>query len=263
MAAAHPRAEAPAPYSLTARLVAEVFGTFTLVFGVIGTALFASQNTGWLGVAFAAGLAVLVSAYTVGHISGGHFNPAVTLGVAAAGRMPWRDVLPYLAAQVVGGLVATTLLFAISANGPEGFLARAQDAHFASNGYDALSAGGFGLVAVLLVELILTAVFLYIILGVTAPGSTTAGFAPLAIGLTLTLIHLVAIPVSNASVNPARSIATAVYGGADALGQLWVFLVFPTLGGLLAGFTYRYLFPQAAVAAAPVPPAAKRSQGRR
>jgi aquaporin Z len=235
-------AQEPAPYGLPQRLIAEVFGTFTLVFGVIGTALYASSNTGYLGVALAVGLAVLAAAYTVGHISGGHFNPAVTVGVAAAGRMPWRDVLPYVVAQIVGGLVASTLLFAIAANGPDGFLSGAQEGGFASNGFDNLSPEGFGLLAVILVEVILTALFLYIILGVTAPGSTTAGFAPLAIGLTLTLMHLVAIPVSNASFNPARSIATAVYGGVDPLAQVWVFLVFPVLGALIAGFTYRSLF---------------------
>lgn len=238
-----------APYGLTQRLIAEVFGTFTLVFGVIGTALYASSNTGYLGVAFAAGLAVLAAAYTVGHISGGHFNPAVTVGAAAAGRMPWRDVLPYVGAQVVGGVLATTLLAAIAAGGPDGFLATAQEGGFASNGFDDLSPEGFGLVSVLLVEFILTALFLYVILGVTAPGSTTAGFAPLAIGLALVLVHLVAIPVSNASVNPARSIATAIYGGTDALAHLWVFLVFPVLGALLAGFTYRTLFANRAEAA--------------
>lgn len=249
-------AQATAPYGLPQRLIAEAFGTFTLVFGVIGTALYASDNTGFLGVALAAGLAVLAAAYAVGHISGGHFNPAVTLGVAAAGRMPWRDALPYIVAQLLGGLLATTLLFAIAANGPDGFLAGVQEGGFASTGFDNLSPDGFGLVAVILVEFVLTALFLYVILGVTAPGSTTAGFAPLAIGLALVLIHLVAIPVSNASVNPARSVATAVYGGGDALAQVWVFLVFPVLGALLAGFTHRMLFD--ARRQAPATPARKR-----
>ncbi len=229
-------------HSLTSRLVSEAFGTFALVIGVIGTALFASYSTGILGIALAAGLAVLVAAYAVGHISGGHFNPAVTVGVAAAGRMPWRDVLPYIAAQVVGGAIATTVLFGIAAAGPAGYLAEKQDAYFASNGFDELSPGGFGFLAVILAEVVLTALFLYVILHVTDPGSTTPGFAPLAIGLALTLVHLIAIPVSNASFNPARSIATALYGGVDALAQLWVFLVFPVIGGLIAGFSHRYLF---------------------
>jgi aquaporin Z len=229
-------------HSLGARLAAEFFGTFLLVFGVIGTALFSSSNTGLLGVALAVGLTVIAGAYSVGHISGGHFNPAVTVGVATAGRMPWKDVAPYIVTQIVGGAVATTILFAIAANGPDGFLADAQAGGFASNGFGDHSPAGFGLVAVIIVEVVLTAVFLYVILGVTAPNSTTAGFAPLAIGLTLTLIHLVAIPVSNASVNPARSIATAIYGGGDALGQVWVFIVAPILGAIIAGATWKLAF---------------------
>jgi aquaporin Z len=230
-------ADTSAPYSLTSRLIAEVFGTFVLVFGVIGTALYASQNTGFLGVALAVGLAVLVAAYAVGHISGGHFNPAVSLGAAAAGRMRWADVGPYVIAQILGGLIATLLIWVfLTASG----LPTAFDQ--VSNGFDAHSPAGFGLVSVLLAEVVATCVFLWIILGVTAPGSTTSGFAPLAIGLALTMLHLVMIPVSNASLNPARSIATAVFGGPDALAQLWVFLVAPAVGGLIAGFTWRPLF---------------------
>lgn len=234
----------PTP-TLGHRLAAEVFGTFVLVFGVIGTALFSSGDTGLIGVAIAVGLTVVGAAYAVGHISGGHFNPAVTLGAAAAGRFSWSDVLPYVGAQVVGGALATTILFAIAANGPSGFLQTAQQGGFASNGFGDHSPGGFGLVAVILVEVVLTALFLYVILGVT-DRRAPSGFAPLAIGLTLTLIHLVAIPVSNASVNPARSIATAIYGGPDALGQLWVFILAPLLGAAIAGFTYRSLFDRAA-----------------
>jgi aquaporin Z len=227
--------------SLPSKLIAELFGTFLLVFGVIGTALFSSSNTGYLGVALAVGLTVLVGAYAFGRISGAHFNPAVTLGAAAAGRLPWRDVVPYIAAQIVGGIIASTLLFAIAAGGPSGFLATAVKGGFASNGYGARSPGGFDLVSVMLVEFILTAAFLWVILSVTHH-EATAGFAPLAIGLALTLIHLVAIPVSNASVNPARSIATAIYGGSVSLSQLWVFLLVPALGGLVAGFSYKALF---------------------
>lgn len=230
-------ADASAPYSLTSRLIAEVFGTFVLVFGVIGTALFASQNTGFLGVALAVGLAVLTAAYAVGHISGGHFNPAVSLGAASAGRMRWADVAPYIIAQVLGGLLATLLLWALLSLSQ---LPTAFDQ--VSNGFDAHSPAGFSLVAVLIAEIVATTVFVWIILGVTAPGSTTAGFAPLAIGLALTMAHLVMIPVSNASLNPARSIATAVFGGPDALAQLWVFLLAPVVGGLLAGFTWKPLF---------------------
>ena len=230
-------AETSAPYSLTSRLIAEVFGTFVLVFGVIGTALFASQNVGFLGVAISVGLAVLVAAYAVGHISGGHFNPAVSLGAAAAGRMRWADVGPYVIAQILGGLLATLVIWVfLTISG----LPTAFDA--VSNGFGDHSPAGFGLVSVLIAEVVATAVFLWIILGVTAPGSTTAGFAPLAIGLALTMLHLVMIPISNSSLNPARSIATAVFGGPDALAQLWVFLVAPAVGGLIAGFTWKPLF---------------------
>ncbi|CAN5216021.1 aquaporin Z [soil metagenome] len=227
--------------TLVSRLVAELFGTFLLVGGVIGTALFTSSNTGILGVALAVGLAVIAGAYSVGHISGGHFNPAVSLGAAAAGRFAWRDVVPYIVAQLVGGALATTVLFVIAANGPAGLLDDVTRSGFASNGYGTHSPAGFGLVAVIVTEVVLTGVFLYVILGVT-DRRAPSGFAPLAIGLTLTLLHLVAIPVSNASFNPARSIATAIYGGPDALGQVWVFILAPIVGALLAGFTYRVLF---------------------
>jgi aquaporin Z len=245
------RTGTPAPsesqpvYRLGARLLAEVFGTFVLVFGVIGTALFASSNTGYLGVALAVGLAVMVSAYAVGHISGGHFNPAVTIGAAAAGRLPWKHVVPYWVAQIVGGAIASTLLFLIAAGGPKGFLKAAQAGGFASNGYGAHSPGGFDLASVIIVEVVLSAAFLYVILSVTAPGSSVGAFAPLAIGLALTMVHLVAIPVSNSSVNPARSIATAIYGGPAAQGQLWVFLLAPLVGGLIAGLTWKPLFSRA------------------
>ncbi len=230
-------ANATAAPSLVSRLVAEVFGTFVLVFGVIGTALYAGENVGNLGVAIAVGLAVLVAAYAVGHISGGHFNPAVSFGAAAAGRMRWADVAPYVIAQILGGLIATLVIWLIVTL--SGFTA---NFGAVSNGFDAHSAGLYSMGSVLLAEVIATAVFVWIILGVTAPGSTTAGFAPLAIGLALTMLHLVMIPVSNASLNPARSIATAVFGGSDALIQLWVFLVAPVVGGLIAGITWRPLF---------------------
>jgi aquaporin Z len=238
----------PAP--LLPRLIAEAFGTLVLVGAVIGTAVFASANTGYLGIALAAGLAVVVSAYAVGSISGGHFNPAVTLGVAAAGRMPWRDVLPYIAAQLVGAIVASSVMFAIAAGAPKSVFHAAIKGGFASNGYGDHSPGGFDLASVIVVELVLTAVFLWIILSVTAPGSTTAGFAPLAIGLTLTVIHLISIPVSGTSVNPARSIATAIYGADWARAELWVFIIVPAVGGLIAGLTWRFLFSHAAVAPA-------------
>ncbi|HEY2643668.1 MAG TPA: aquaporin [Galbitalea sp.] len=232
---------------LLSRLIAEAFGTFVLVSAVVASVIFASANTTWLGVAFAAGLAVVVSAYSVGHISGGHFNPAVTLGAAAAGRMLWRDVLPYIAAQIVGAIVASSIMFAVTAGAPAKFFDNARSTGFASNGYGTHSNLGFNLISVIIIELLLTAVFLWVILSVTAPGSTTSGFAPLAIGLTLTVIHILAIPVDGTSVNPARSLATAIYGGNDAMAQLWVFLVMPAIGGLIAGFTWKFLFSRAAV----------------
>lgn len=227
--------------TMTQRLVAEVFGTFLLVGGVIGTAFFSSANTGLLGPALAVGLAVLGGAYAVGHISGAHFNPAVTIGAAVAGRFAWKDVPGYVVAQFVGGLLATSVLFLIGSFGPAGALADAQAAGFYSNGFDEGSPAGYGLIAVIVAELVLTAVFLVVILGVT-DGRAPAGFAPLAIGLTLTVMHLVAIPVSNASFNPARSLATAVYGGPDALGQLVVFLIVPVVGAVLGALLHRFVF---------------------
>ena len=231
----------PATAPLLRRLLAESFGTFVLVFAVIGTALFLSPITGPFAVAFAIGIAVMGAAYAVGSISGGHFNPAVTLGVALAGRMRWRDVAPYVLAQVTGAIIGSTLLFAIAAGGPEGFLEKAVRTGFVSNGWGNRSPSGFDLTSVFVVEVTLTATFVGIILGVTAPGSTTAGFAPIAIGLSLTLCLLVAIPISNASINPARSIATAIYGGPVALQQLWAFIVSPLAGAVIAGLGYRYL----------------------
>ncbi len=225
--------------TLIQRLVAELAGTFILVFSVIGTAAFASQNTNWVGVALAAGIAVLASAYAVGHISGGHFNPAVTLGAAAAGRFAWSDVLPYIGAQIVGGALATTVLLGIGAGALGGDVFQLFTA--TSNGYGEHSPLQFALPSVLLAEVVATAVFLYIILGVT-DRRAPSGFAPLAIGLALAALHLVTIPVSNASLNPARSIATAIYGGPGALEQLWAFIVAPIVGALIAGFTYGFLF---------------------
>ena len=231
----------PSSPSMTARLGAEVFGTFLLVFGVIGTAFFSSANTGLLGPALAVGLAVLAGAYAVGHISGAHFNPAVTVGAAVAGRFAWKDVPAYVIAQFVGGLLASSVLVLIGSFGPAGALADAQGGGFFSNGFDEGSPAGYGLVAVIVAELVLTALFLIVILGVT-DDRAYAGFAPLAIGLALTVMHLVAIPVSNASFNPARSLATAVYGGPDALLQLWVFIVIPVVGAVLGAAIYRGVF---------------------
>jgi aquaporin Z len=247
----HTPATTPAGPSTAATLVAEAFGTLLLVLGVISTALFAanfgvsengqSLGVGFLGVSLAVGLTVVAGAYAFGPISGGHFNPAVTLGLAAAGRFPWKNTIGYIIAQIIGGLIATTLVVLIGLFGPDGWLTAAQDGGFASNGYGELSPGGFGIGAAIIAEILFTALFVTVILGVTHATRGTK-FAGLAIGLTLVLIHLAIIPIDNASVNPARSIATAVYGGADALGQLWVFLVFPIVGALIAGFAYRALF---------------------
>ncbi|MCM0619129.1 aquaporin Z [Nocardioides bruguierae] len=228
--------------SLSTRLAAEFLGTFVLVLGGCGTAVLATTNpdvgVGWLGVALAFGLTVVTMAYAVGHLSGGHFNPAVTLGVAAGGRMAWRDTPAYLLTQVAGGLVAGGVLLLI-ASGQEGF--SAGESGFASNGYGDRSPMGYGLVACLVTEVVLTAVFLWVILDST-DSRAPKGFAPLAIGLSLTLIHLVSIPVTNTSVNPARSIGVGLYAGADAVAQLWLFVVAPIAGALVAGFSYAVLF---------------------
>lgn len=247
-----PLEHTPTAPSTGATLVAEAFGTFLLVLGVISTALFAAgfgegteaanKGVGFLGVSLAVGLTVVAGAYAFGPISGGHFNPAVTLGLAAAGRFPWSRSLGYIIAQVIGGAVATTLIVLIGLSGPDNWLANAQDGGFASNGWDSLSPGGFGISGAIVVEVLFTALFVIVILGVTHPTRGNGAFAGLVIGLTLTLIHLATIPIDNTSVNPARSIATAIYGGGEALVQLWVFIVFPIVGALIAGFAYRALF---------------------
>jgi aquaporin Z len=232
--------------TLARRLTAEVFGTFLLVFGVVGVALWYNGEAKPLVVGLAVGIAVLAGAYAVGHVSGGHFNPAVTVGAAAAGRTPWSSVLPYIAAQLVGGLVAAFIHWLIVMSAGAAYVAErigAADTATAlsnvSNHYD----GGFApLVTVLVLEIVITAIFVWIILGVTADGSTTAGFAPLAIGLSLALFHFIAIPLDNASLNPARSLATAVFGGPEALGDVWLFLLAPLVGAAIAGFTYRPIF---------------------
>jgi aquaporin Z len=224
-------------YSMRQRLAAELFGTFWLVLGGCGTAVLAGSIVKNEGVALAFGLTVVTMAYAVGHISGGHFNPAITIGLAAGKRFDWREVPAYVVTQVVGAIVAAGVLLVI-ANGTDGFDI---DNGFATNGYGDHSPGGYSLLAVIVAEVVLTAFFLYVILGVTDTAAPK-GFAPLAIGLALTLIHLISIPVSNTSVNPARSIGPAVFAGGDALTQLWVFLVAPVVGGLIAGASYAGLF---------------------
>ena len=221
------------------RLSAEAFGTFWLVFGGCGSAVLAAGipelGIGYAGVSLAFGLTVLTMAYAVGHISGGHFNPAVSLGLAIAGRFEYKDLLPYWVAQVVGGALGAAVLFLI-ASGTAGFAAGG----FASNGYDTLSPHGYGLISVLVAEVVLTAFFLLIILGSTA-AKAPAGFAPIAIGLGLTLIHLISIPVSNTSVNPARSIAAAIFAQNGALGQVWLFIVAPLVGAALGAIIWKAL----------------------
>jgi len=195
-----------------------------------------------VAMSLALGLSVVVGAYAFGPVSGGHFNPAVTFGLAVAGRFAWREVGGYLAAQLVGAILASTLLLGVLSTGPLFDIVVFQGA---STGYDELSPGGFGLLSMLLVETIATAVFLFVILGVTSVRAA-AGFAPLAIGLTLTMLALVAIPVSNASFNPARSIATAIYGGGEALLQVWASIVAPILGAVIAGAVYKLVFERPA-----------------
>jgi aquaporin Z len=190
---------------------------------------------GFAGVALAFGLTVLTMAYAVGGISGGHFNPAVSLGLLVAGRFPAKDLIPYWIAQVLGGIAAAAILYLI-ATGKSGFTA----AGFASNGYGELSPGGYSLTSALLVEIVLTAFFLIVILGSTS-SSAPAGFAPIAIGLALTLIHLISIPVTNTSVNPARSAAAALFAETSALGQLWLFWVAPLVGAAIGAIIWKGL----------------------
>ena len=227
--------------SMGKRLTAEFFGTFWLVFGGCGSAVLAAAfpelGIGFAGVALAFGLTVVTMAYAVGHISGAHFNPAVTVGLWTGSRFPAKDVVPYIIAQVIGGIAAGAVLYVI-ASGKPGFDAAASG--FASNGYGEHSPGGFSMQSAIVAEFVLTAFFLIVINGTTHKLAPT-GFAPLAIGLTLTLIHLISIPVTNTSVNPARSTGVAVFQGGWALGQLWLFWVVPLIGGAVGGLIYRHL----------------------
>jgi aquaporin Z len=227
---------------------AEFFGTFWLVLGGCGSAVLAAKvqamvgttpfsiGIGYLGVALAFGLTVLTMAFAIGHISGCHLNPAVSIGLWAGGRFPAKDLLPYIVAQVLGGIAAGAILLLI-ASGQAGF-----DVHagFASNGYGEHSPGGYGLGAALVTEIVMTMMFLVIILGATDKRAP-AGFAPIAIGLGLTLIHLISIPVTNTSVNPARSTGVAIFAGGWALGQLWLFWVAPIAGALIGAAIYRFI----------------------
>ena len=222
---------------LTKRLGAEFFGTFWLVFGGCGSAIFAAAfpdvGIGLLGVALAFGLTVLTMVYAVGGISGGHFNPAVSFGLWAGGRFPAKDLVPYIVAQVLGAIVAAAALYFV-ASGQEGY-----GGGLASNGYGEHSPGGYSYMSALVIEVLMTFFFLFIILGATDKRAPK-GFAGIAIGLTLTLIHLISIPITNTSVNPARSTGPALFEGGIALTQLWFFWVMPIIGAVLAGIVYKW-----------------------
>lgn len=219
---------------------AEFFGTFWLVLGGCGSAVLAAAfpnvGIGLLGVSLAFGLTVLTMAYAIGHISGCHLNPAVSVGLFAAGRFPAKDLIPYVVAQVLGGIAAGGVLLVI-ASGKAGFDVAAG---FASNGFGAHSPGGYGLVSALVCEVVMTAMFLIVILGATDKRAPQ-GFAPIAIGLCLTLIHLISIPVTNTSVNPARSTGVAVFVGGWAIEQLWLFWVAPIIGAVLGALVYKFI----------------------
>jgi len=219
---------------------AEFIGTFWLVLGGCGSAVLAAAfpnvGIGLLGVSLAFGLTVLTMAYAIGHISGCHLNPAVTVGLTAAGRFPANKVLPYIVAQVLGGIVAGGVLYLIASGAPEFKL----EGGFASNGFGEHSPGGYSLLAALVTEVVMTMMFLFVILGATDK-KAPSGFAPIAIGLCLTLIHLISIPVTNTSVNPARSTGVALYVGGWALAQLWLFWVAPIVGAVIGAFAYRFV----------------------
>ncbi len=229
---------------MSKRLAAEFLGTLWLVLGGCGSAMYAAAfpevGIGLLGVSFAFGLTVLTMAYAVGGISGGHFNPAVTLGLVAAGRHSAGDALPYIVAQVLGAIAAVVILHII-ASGTAGF--DPATATYAANGYGEASPGAYGLGAAFVMEAVMTFFFLIIIIGSTHP-KVPVGFAPIAIGLALTLIHLISIPVTNTSVNPARSTGPAIFAGGAYLSQLWLFWVSPIVGAVLAGVVARWLQPE-------------------
>ncbi|MBV8889647.1 MAG: aquaporin Z [Alphaproteobacteria bacterium] len=227
------------------RVVAEFFGTFWLTFGGCGSAVLAAGfpglGIGFVGVAFAFGLTVLSMAYAVGHVSGGHFNPAVTLGLWASGRCANKHVIPYLLAQVIGAVLAAAVLWVIASGKPDWV-----PGGFAANGYGDLSPGKYGLGACFVTEILATFFFLFIIIGTTSKGAAT-GFAGIPIGLALTLIHLVTIPVTNTSVNPARSTGPALFAGGPYIGQLWLFWLAPIAGAMIAGVLTRWMYQDEAI----------------
>jgi aquaporin Z len=227
---------------MTRKLAAEFIGTAWLVLGGCGSAVLAAAfpalGIGFVGVSLAFGLTVLTMAFAIGHVSGCHLNPAVSVGLWAGGRFPAKDLPGYVIAQVLGGIAGAGILYLI-ASGHAGFDA---SAGFASNGYGEHSPGGYSMIAALVCEVVMTFAFLFVILGSTH-GRAPAGFAPIAIGLCLTLIHLISIPVTNTSVNPARSTSQAIFQGSWALEQLWLFWLAPIVGAIIAGFVYRWLSP--------------------
>ncbi len=228
--------------------VAEALGTAVLVIGGPGTAIFATGgfadglDVGILGVSLAFGFSLLCMAYLIGRISGCHINPAVTIGMIATKKLDAAKSAPYFIGQFVGGVVGAGII-ALVLSGTDGYLSRAQDAGFASNGWGEHSPGGFDLLSVAIVEIVVTAVFVLIVLGTTDESGVPKGFGPIAAGLGLTLVHMISIPVSNTSVNPARSLATAVFQGDWALGQVWAFILFPAIGALLAGALWMVVGP--------------------
>jgi aquaporin Z len=230
---------------MSRRVIAEFFGTLWLVLGGCGAAVlaagFPNLGIGFLGVAFAFGLTVLTMAYAVGHISGGHFNPAVTVGLWSAGRCPSRYVIPYIVAQVIGAIIAALILWLI-ASGKTGWVMGS----FAANGYGDLSPGKYSLGSCFITEIVMTFFFLFVIIGTTSKGAA-AGFAGIPIGLALTLIHLISIPVTNTSVNPARSTGPALLAGGEHIGQLWLFWIAPIIGAVIAGLLARWMYEQEAI----------------
>jgi aquaporin Z len=225
------------------KYAAEAIGTFWLTFAGCGSAVIAAAfpqvGIGLVGVSLAFGLSVVTMAYAIGHVSGCHLNPAVTVGLAAGGRFPAGEVAPYVIAQVIGAVAASALLYVIASGAPGFDVAKG----FASNGYDAHSPGHYSLMACFITEVVMSMMFLFVIMGATH-GKAPAGFAPLAIGLALVMIHLASIPVTNTSVNPARSTGPALFVGGWALSQLWLFWVAPLIGGVLGGLLYRWLSDQ-------------------
>jgi len=225
---------------MTKKLTAEAIGTFWLVLGGCGSAVFAADVIGIAGVSLAFGLTVLTMAFAIGHISGCHLNPAVTLGLWAGGRFPGKDIIGYIIAQLVGSIIAGAVILMIAC-GKAGFDSAAST--FAANGFGLNSPGGYNIGAAFICEVVMTFIFLIIIIGSTDKRAPQ-GFAPIAIGLALTLIHLISIPVTNTSVNPARSTSQAIFAGGLAIQQLWLFWIAPIIGAALAGLVYRFTFEQ-------------------